>query len=208
VALEKAKIIVERSNRQQTIEVLFNPNEYTIQMANTFKWHKVPGLSVPIGKFISGDGAKLNMDLFFDTYEKGIDVRNYSSQVANLLNVDKDLHAPPICKFVWGPMSFRGVLVSVTQKFTMFLDSGTPVRAKLSVAFHKCQSVEEQFRETPRQSSDRTKQRTLKQGEHLWMIAGEEYEDPRFWRAIARANGIDNPRVLEPGMRLTIPPLE
>lgn len=208
MALEKAKIIAEKSNSQETIEVLFNPNEYNLDMTNTFTFDKIPGLSVPIGRFVSGSERKLKMDLFFDTYESGEDVRDYTSRISDLLEIDADLHAPPICTFVWGPMSFRGAITSVNQKFTMFLDSGTPVRAKLNVTFQKCESITEQLTGTPRQSADRTKRRTIKQGEQLWMIAVEEYEDPGYWREIARANGIENPRLLETGKHVIVPPLE
>jgi nucleoid-associated protein YgaU len=83
-----------------------------------------------------------------------------------------------------------------------------PVRATLSVTFRLCQSITEQSKKSPLQSSDRTKQRMLKQGDQLWMIAGEEYENPGLWRDIARANGIDNPRILESGRKLIVPPLE
>jgi nucleoid-associated protein YgaU len=66
----------------------------------------------------------------------------------------------------------------------------------------------EQYQNVPRQSADRTKQKTLKQGEQLWMLAAEEYEDPSRWRAIAEANGIDNPRKPPVGRNLVIPRLE
>jgi nucleoid-associated protein YgaU len=42
-------------------------------------------------------------------------------------------------------------------------------------------------------------------GDTLSRIAFAEYNDPRAWRAIADANDLDNPRLLEPGMTLTIP---
>jgi len=89
----------------------------------------------------------------------------------------------------------------------MFLESGVPVRAKLNVTFREVQSVEEQYKRIPRQSADRTKQRTIRQGEQLWHIAAEEYEDPGLWREIARANGIEDPRRVEPGTVLKIPRL-
>ena len=70
------------------------------------------------------------------------------------------------------------------------------------------QTVNEQLQEIPRQSSDRTKQRVLKQDEQLWMLAAREYEDPGKWREIAIANGIDNPRLVQSGSKIIVPPLE
>lgn len=209
MSLTKATIIVEGAGAAaRNIEVLFNPNEYVIETSNQFSWEKVPGLSAPIAQFISGEAPTLSMDLFFDTSESKEDVRNRTLQVSGLLNVDSDLHAPPICRFVWGSLDFKGIVEKVTQKFTMFLSSGIPVRATLSVTFRAWQSIEDQLQSIPRQSSDRTKQKMLRQGDQLWMMAAQEYEDPGLWREIARANGIDNPRTLTTGKPITIPPLE
>jgi len=208
MALQKAAIMVTRGNNvTERIDVLFNPTEYSIETSNSFSWDTVPGLSQPIAYFISGAVPTLTMDLFFDTYEKGTDVRAHTQKVAKLLDVDKDLHAPPMCKFVWGSLQFKGVVEKVSQKYTMFLDSGIPVRATLGVTFKAVASVKEQYQNIPRQSADRTKQKTVKQGDALWRIAAEEYEDPGLWREIAKANRIDDPTRLEPGSVLKIPRL-
>lgn len=204
--LKKANIYVEST--QETIEVLFNPNEYSISAENKYALHSMPGLSASVPQFISGDSDTLDMELFFDTYEKQTDVRTYTKKIAALLDVDSDKHTPPVCRFIWGDVVFRGVMEKITQRYTMFLDSGVPVRAILNVKMRAWQTVQEQLQEIPRQSSDRTKQRVLKQGEQLWMLAAREYEDPGKWREIARANGIANPRLVKTGSRLVIPPLE
>lgn len=204
MALEKACIMVD-SDR---IDVLFNPNEYVIETNNTFAWKKVLGFTNPIAQFVSGEASILTMDLFFDTYEQKTDVREHTAKITALMAVDADLHVPPVCRFVWSTMDFKGVIERINERYTMFLDSGTPVRAVLQVRFAKWESITEQQQAIPRQSSDRTKQKILQQGQQLWMLASQEYEDPGLWREIARANGIDNPRVLESGQRMVIPPLD
>ncbi|MCR8633774.1 MULTISPECIES: LysM peptidoglycan-binding domain-containing protein [Paenibacillus] len=208
MALKKAQIIVDKGNSKETISVLFNPNEYSLDTSNSYSWDSVPGLSMPIGQFVSGGTTSLTMDIFFDTYEKGTDVRAYTKKISGLLDVEKDLHAPPVCRFVWGSLDFKGVVEKVNQRFTMFLDSGIPVRATLKVTFRSWQSKKEQLQNIPRQSADRTKQKLLKQGEQLWMVAAHEYENPGLWREIANANGIDNPLKLQSGRRITVPRLE
>ncbi|MGZ4122083.1 MAG: CIS tube protein [Tumebacillaceae bacterium] len=208
MALTKAKIIASLNSGDKTIPVLFNPNEYEISAGNNFKWQEIPGLSQPIAQFSNGSETTLKVNLFFDTYEQGTDVRTYTKQITSLLDVDKDLHAPPLCRFVWGSLDFKGVITSISQRFTMFLDTGEPVRATLNVSFRLAQSVTEQYQNIPRQSADRTKQRTVKQGDQLWHIAHEEYENSGMWRSIANANNIDNPRNLQTGRRLIVPRLE
>jgi len=207
MALEKAMIIVIAGSKQERVNVLFNPTEYSLESSNKFSWQSIPGSSQPIAQFVSGEATTLSMELFFDSYEKSEDVRKYTMKIVGLLNVDKDLHAPPLCKFVWGSLTFQGVVEKVSQRYTMFNRSGKPVRAKLDVSFKSAKTVKEQLQEIPRQSADRTKQRTVKQGDQLWQIAAEEYEDAALWRAIARANGIADPRRLEPGTVIKIPRL-
>ncbi|PKM76308.1 MAG: peptidoglycan-binding protein [Firmicutes bacterium HGW-Firmicutes-15] len=204
MSLKKASIEVEGSSSKK-IEVLFNPSEYSIDSENKYAFHTVS--SDPITQFISGSTSLLSMELFFDTYEAGSDVRNHTKQVSELLDIDSDLHAPPVCKFIWGSLVFRGYMEKVSQRFTMFLDSGIPVRAILSVQMRSYQTVQEKLQAIPLQSSDRTKQRVLKQGEQLWMLAAREYEDPGRWREIAIANDIDNPRLVQTGSKVIVPPL-
>ena len=42
----------------------------------------------------------------------------------------------------------------------------------------------------------------------IWLLAAREYGEPRFWRLIARENDIDNPRRIESGRVLVLPPLD
>jgi nucleoid-associated protein YgaU len=90
----------------------------------------------------------------------------------------------------------------------MFNEMGIPVRATVNVSMKEYKSVSDQLKEIPRYSSDRTKQWSVKQGESLSYIAGEEYGDPELWRSVAKKNGIINPRKLKAGTDIVIPPLE
>ncbi|WP_028611982.1 CIS tube protein [Paenibacillus harenae] len=208
MALSKAQFWIFRSNETEKIDVLFNPTEYEMESGNQYSEKEVPGLQTPLSQYTGGDRTKLSLNLFFDTYEAGIDVRTHTSKIVGILDVDSDLHTPPTCKFIWGSLDFKGVITSISQKYTMFLESGVPVRASLTVSMLSSQTMKEQYQEIPRQSADRTKQKTVKQGDQLWSIAAGEYEDPGAWRHIAEANGIDNPRILTAGRSLTIPRLE
>jgi nucleoid-associated protein YgaU len=202
-------------NKEAIVQVMYNPKEFTIDSSTQFQRSAMPGLQTPITQFVSGQTQTLSLDLFFDTYEDKTDVRLHTAQVTNLLKIDSDIHAPPVCRFEWGvPLSlekgvfFQGVFDKVTQKFTMFLDSGMPVRATLSVSISEYRSIEEQTVRIKFQSSDRTKVRVLKQGDQLWYIAEQEYGDPAQWRLIADANNIGNPRLLPTGTEVILPPLE
>ena len=207
----------------QRICVLFNPAEYSIEKGNTYQSTSLPGLSTPVTQFVTGNADTLSMELYFDTYSASSrhsevtlreDVRNYTRKIANLMEIDSTLHAPPICEFIWGPpigtpenLEFRGILEKVSQKFTYFLDDGTPVRATLSVSFKEYKTVEQQLSELKCQSADRTKLREFKDGDAVWLYAANEYGDPEMWRVIADHNQLENPRIVAPGTKLELPPL-
>lgn len=209
--------------KDQRIEVLFNPAEYSIEKGNTFQSTSLPGLATPVTQFVTGNADTLTMELYFDTYAKSSrhgsvtqreDVRNYTRKIASLLDIDPELHAPPICEFTWGPplgtpegIQFTGIIEKVSQKFTFFLDDGTPVRATLSVTFKEYKTIQQQLAEIGRQSADRTKLVEFKEGDALWLYASAEYGDPGQWRVIADNNRIENPRIIEPGKVLELPPL-
>jgi hypothetical protein len=195
--------------KDQEIEVLFNPTEYTLDKSNQFAEIGIPGLESPLVQFTRGNIKTLTMDLFFDTYtyRDGEDVRTFTNQVTDLLKIDSELHAPPVCLFHWGNLSFTCVLQQVRQRFTMFRDDGIPVRATLTVTFKEYTTVEIQVRTAKLSSPDRTKRRIVKQGDNLWLLAAKEYGDPAKWRPIADKNEIENPRFLEPGTEILIPPL-
>jgi nucleoid-associated protein YgaU len=109
--------------------------------------------------------------------------------------------------FSWGGFNFRGIVEKVTQNFSLFLNSGIPVRAVLTVGFKQFNYPTEQARGNP--PGDPTKIRIVKDGETLNAIAAREYGDPSLWRVIADANKdrIANPRVLPAGTSLIIPAL-
>jgi nucleoid-associated protein YgaU len=208
--VEKLKIRVETGPNTFAREIvaLFNPNQITVQ--KEVQWDTVPtaGRDVPEGQFTHGQPAILSMDLFFDTFEDGISVLSRTDEVFHLTTVEQhgDIHRPPICQLSWGlGVFFQGVLTSLTQRFTLFLSTGVPVRATLSCTFRQWRSGRDEESLQKRESVDVVKQRIVKQGDTLSSIANEEYRDPALWRPIADANELSNPRLLTAGTSLVIP---
>lgn len=218
MALERLKILVETSSKPllfdhgNPIVARYNPNQITI--VKTANWKLLPAnqRDVPASQFSYGEPATLTLDLFFDTYESRADVRlNHTNRIANLLTVEKhgNFHRPPICKLAWGTPGdfFQGVLQNLNQRFTLFLEDGTPVRATLTCTFREWRSDEDEERQQNTQSVDVAKTHTVRRGDTLSSIASEHYSDPALWRPIAEANRIDDPRRIQPGSILSIPSL-
>lgn len=209
--LKKALIqVLDRDGDQlDEFPVLFNPTEYSLSKSVNYGETTLPGFSSPLTQFVSGTAETLTMELFFDTYESGTDVRKeFLDDVDTLVEVDGTLHSPPLCRFVWGTFTFRAVVASAEKKVTMFRTDGTPVRARINVTFKEYNPPALQEAAEPRESADRTTVHVVTQDDTLWRIAATEYGDATRWRVIADANGIANPRTLTVGHELLVPPLE
>jgi hypothetical protein len=223
MALDRRVVI--KTDFGETIEasadsrIFFNPNQYTIQKRVNWKENESRGMDLPQVQFNAGGPRSLSLSLMFDTYEKlpVQDVRELTKRIAKLAEVAEGKDRPPMCTIIWGPtvdpyagLPFSGVVESLTQKFTLFLDNGTPVRAVVDVQFKGIEDPEKQLKRTPRKRSSplQPKIRVVQQGDSLWSIAASEYGNPGRWRPIAEANKIINPRALEPGQALIIPSVE
>jgi LysM repeat protein len=205
MALAKAKITVEATGTQFT--VMFNPEEYTLNKDNNFASQAVPGLSGPLLQFVHGNMRTLEMELFFDTFEAQTDVRAETNKIVQLLDINSELHAPPILRVAWASLQFRCVLARASQKFILFLPDGTPVRARLNVSFSEYIDPNQESKQVNRQTANFTKIHVVQQGETLSDIAGRLYKNPQLWRPIAIMNDTENPRSLQTGQELQIPPL-
>lgn len=218
--LKKASItVLGGADAGKVIPVLFNPMEYSFDRSNSYKAVALPGLGSPLMQFVNGDADQLSMELFLDDYtdpggptsrtqaEKA-PVANRLEAISRLLNIDRDLHAPPPVRFAWGPMEFTAVIEKLGRKVTMFRPDGAPARATLAVAFKEYRTLREQLERPRRESADKTKRRVVVGGDSLWALAAREYGDAREWRRIADANDLDDPRAIQPGDWLALPPIE
>jgi len=208
-SLEKAHIeFLSGKNEGEKMMCAFNPQEYRLKKSVGYSEHKTL-LNVPITQFTSGVADRLSMELFFDTTQEKKDVRSeYIDKLDSLLAVDGELHAPPKCRFVWGGgLDFEAILLEADKRFTKFRSDGVPVRAWVDVTFEEYKKPTQQRSTIKHESTDKMKIWTVSEEDTLWLIAAEEYGDTAHWRTIAQANNIENPRDLEAGMRLSIPPL-
>lgn len=218
------------------IRALFNPTSLSFSRSVNWK-SEVPATSATDSeyqklRFESTALETLNVTLFFDTYEgdpaaflpafsgipspfganlfaqpNAVSVLKYTDAVAKLTRFDRELHRPPICQLRWGQgLGFKGVLTSLKQDFSLFLEDGTPVRASVDCTFMQYQSEDDRIL-NELHSADVAKRYTVLPGDTLSSIAAAVYQDPSQWRAIAAANGIENPRRLSPGQVLAIPKL-
>jgi Contractile injection system tube protein/LysM domain len=207
--LQQLTITVEHTG--QRIVVRYNPEEITINKDNNFAAQSIPGLGSPIVQFVNGNQRTLEVELFFDSYDTPAfakeDVRIQTNQVADLMKLDSDLHAPPVLVVGMASLQFRCVLSRVSQRFIMFLPTGVPVRARLTCTFIEYLDAAQEAAAANLQTADFSKVHVVTGTESLSDIAGRLYDDVAQWRPIAIANGIADPRTIQPGDALRIPAL-
>ncbi len=188
-----------------SINVLFNPSDYSIDRGASFAELQVPGLATPILQFVRGEAQILSVELYFDRTNSRLNVESDLLELRKLIEIDSELHAPPVCQFNWGTTSFQGVVTSMKEKFTLFDESGRVLRARVTLSLKQYKPVEVQRRDLKLSSPDRTRVRVLREGETLASLAQEAYGNPGMWKLIAQTNDIDRPRFVTPGTELTIP---
>jgi nucleoid-associated protein YgaU len=151
-------------------------------------------------------------------------VTGLTDQIYSLVKIDPNRHAPPICTFLWNSKfpgcdissslgnqkrsEFQCLVESVRHKYTLFSPEGVPLRATVSVTLREYKTIDDQFAQLNLNSPDRTQVHILQQGETLSSVAGEHYDRPGNWRLIAQASGVEDPRRIDPGMFLTVPPTQ
>lgn len=205
MALEKATIT--NLDKGKDIQVMFNPKEYVMEKRTPWTEMGVFGMDCPPVQFSIGERKRLSMELFFDTSEEKSDVRKHTTKIEELMLVNAQEHRPPLLRFSWGSLSFDCVLEDLVQRFTLFDNSGVPLRAILKVVFKEYATAAKQLSNTRRESSDHTKRMALREGETLSSISAREYNDCTKWRAIADANDIDDPESVTAGTVVELPPL-
>src|SRR5260370_17041858 len=191
MALTKARITVEYS--KAVIEVMFNPEEYSLNRDNNFVSQAIPGLSSPLVQFAHGNLRTLDMELLFDTYEARSDVRMQTEKLIHLMEIDPALHAPPILIVAWASLQFRCVLTRANQKFLLFLDDGRPVRARITASFTEFIDPQHEALQVKRETADYTKQHIVLQGQTIVAVADQYYSDPPKWRPIPSSNPTHDP---------------
>lgn len=197
------------------LEFLFNPTKYSVSKQNTWNPRENVGADVAPLEFGGGQPKSLTMQLFFDTYEQGKDVRDYTGILEKMMQIDEDLRdgdsdrgRPPYCRLCWGKVfSFVCVVQRLGLEYLLFLPDGTPVRATANMTLTQTVDENQQQPQNPT-SGGRPGNRvwTVKPGQTIDWIAYKTLGKASRWRTIAEANGLLNPLTLSPGQRLRIPP--
>lgn len=214
--LQKAKIKVYRTPVEE-LPCLFNPADYKISTSTGYSNKKNLQSNKKQEQYTGGFQSTLTLTLYYDITENlgnlsdgakaKKSVKDYTSKIEALLLEDGTEHKPPQIEFIWGDLTYKGVVTSLNQEFNYFDLDGKPLRAKLDLTVSETPGDNAQ-RVSPKESPDRTKHRMVTEGTTIWKLAWDEYGDCNKWEEIAKYNNLMNPLDIEPGQVLRLPALK
>lgn len=209
----KAKLVVVEPKKSggkevTTIEFPFNPKDYTITRRAGWTSNPAKKAAAP-AEYLGAEPAQITVEMFLDENEqKNGDVSKTVQKLFDCLDPHKatgDSPSAPYVTFLWGKaIRFRGIVTSVTARYTLFRGQGTPVRGTATLTIKEMA--------TPAGSQNPTSGGTagyrthiMRAGDTLASVAYAEYGDAARWRDLAEANGIDDPTRVPAGRSLLVP---
>jgi hypothetical protein len=219
VRLEKAEFRQLDASFQNEIKpatwvtVQFNPETLKVGFANQVKTPDGAGdqTGPAARQFVGAGTTKLGLQLWFDVtapVPEGLprenDVRKLTQKVAYYITPQEegDKLVPPAVRFIWGSFQFDGIVESLEESLELFSPEGRPLRASISLNLTQQRITKFTFRDTAAAGpTPPLGTRPLAQapaGSTVQGLAAGAGQSGN-WQAIAAANGIENPRILQPG---------
>ena len=181
-------------------------------------------------QFVGKGTTKLAVQLWFDAtapLPKGVlegnatstdDVRQLTKRVAYFITPQKSQNpkyankeVPPAVRFRWGTFQFDGIVESMEESLEYFSPDGRPLRASVSLSLTQ-QSIQFAFNKDAKPSPPPGRRGAAPGTQPLSQASsGDSVQSlaagvgrPDDWQAIAAANGIENPRLLTPGLVINL----
>ena len=205
-------------NTDKKCQVQFNPETLKVSFANQVATPSGAGdqKGTPARQFVGAGTTKLSLQLWFDVtapmppeQKKEQDVRKLTAKVAYFITPkpEGDKFVPPAVRFIWGSFQFDGIMESMEESLEFFSSDGRPLRASVTINLTQQKITEFTFRATAGPGATKspgTRPLTpAPQGKSVQNMADSQGKGDN-WQAIASANGIENPRLLQPGQLLDL----
>lgn len=198
------------------VKLHFNPERLTVTKQAHWNRSRAPSNGTAARpQFVGALPRTMNLEVFLDSPGRGSWVQD---QVERLLSccapttrstAAKPASAPWV-RLDWGRSQTTAFLALVTQvnaTYTRFAANGTPLRAECTLTLEEVGGSP--ARQNPSSGSDApVGTHRMAPGDTLPGLAWRAYGDATRWRAIARANSIDDPARVPPGTVLVVPVVE
>ena len=195
-----------------TVAFPYNPDEYTVR--KTADWHHTPQPAAESGGTPQFQGTKaptMDVKILLDQFglppnppEIAIEILKQAMAPTPESQALQD-SKPPTVMYGWGTniIMEEAYITALAITYKRFL-LGNPVLAEVVVSLEAVPTVLPGTNPTSGGLSTR-RSHTVIEGDTLASIAFNEYRNANRWRALAVANGIDDPMRLRPGTVLLVP---
>jgi hypothetical protein len=227
--IELDETLAEELPGGRSVTVPFNPDSLKLTFANQVQ-NNQPSTGGGSGggdqsqgtsgrQFVGSGTTKLAVTLWFDAATaspKVDDVRRLTQQVVYFITprptrADATRFTPPGVRFHWGSFTFDGLVDGIEETIDYFSPDGHPLRASLALTLSQQTILVADFGAASRPPGVAGGVGTLAgtlaaAGSTLQGLAaaaaGAGAAAAADWQRIAAANGVDNPRALQPGQVL------
>ncbi len=191
----------------------FNPDGWESSSEAKWKTSSQPATNGSQPQYQGMEPTKLDVKILLDAFSvppvppQATIAQLHLFLAPSALSMSMGMATAPTVMFGWGPniVMDQAIVTKVTVSYQRFL-MGVPVRALATVSLQAVPPPSPLPSTNPTSGGLATRKtyRTV-EGDTLASVAYQEYRDPNKWRAVAEANGIDDPMRVKPGTELIIP---
>lgn len=193
--------------------LMINPESIKMTRAIDYNEKQVPNTSAPSQKYKSTPSNKLSFDIVIDctgVVDSGrTDMDTEIKKLETIIyTYNGKIHRPNFVKLQWGQnLSFNCVLTSFDISYTLFKPNGTPLRAKIALAFSQYISPTTVEKLDKKESPDVSHIVTVVKGVTLPQLCHEIWNDELYYIQVATYNDLNKFRHLRGGEKLLFPPI-
>ena len=217
---------INKGGEIKTFKAFINPDEFTINYSTNIDHTAPAGQTGTAGNFISSNPLELSLKFYLDgTKATGklkskdgneITVAEKIVEFYDACGYNTKSHRPRYVEIIWGklhllrfdPECFHGCLKSVSINYKMFNQNGTPLRAIINATFVEAIPAKQRDSADKASSPDLTHVRIVKEGDTLPAMAYKIYGDYKYYLEVAKVNGLNDFRNLQPGKQIFFPPFD
>ena len=198
-------------------EVMINPETYSHNYSINYTDRKDMGGNTMSSDFNQMAKEKLGFKITFDSTgvvplsvaNKNKDVKQMIKELKGIVyDYQGSIHQPYFVELLWGVMIFKGRLESLAVEYKLFRSDGTPIRANVTLSFTGYMSEEVAAARANQSSPDMTHVITVREGDTLVELCWRIYGKSKYYMKVAEYNNLTNFRHLNPGSKISFPPLK
>lgn len=194
-------------------DAMLNPESIKWDHGIDYNQDQPPGSSAPVPRYIKSSAQNLSFDLVIDCTgvvdESRVDLPSEIKKLRSVIyDYEGKIHRPYFIAIQWGKdFIWHGVLTHFDLTYKYFKPDGTPLRATVALKFMSYVDPVTLSKQENKQSPDMTHLIDVVAGDLLAQLSQNTYGRSDYTVHLAEFNRLDKFRQLQPGSRLTFPPI-